>query len=106
MENGQSSSHRYVFLFMPGTYDVDVPVGYSLKWLAWDTHQWHVVVAASQASPLLSVVVTRNLSLADHVRNSGEGYSSEGFVANLIVGDTQHFGVTRVSGSRIRCPCL
>ena len=54
--------------------------------------------AASQASPLRSVVVTRNLRLAEYVRNSGEGYSSEGFVANMVVGDTLHFGSHQESG--------
>lgn len=28
VNNGQFSSHRFAFLFKPGTYDVDVPVGY------------------------------------------------------------------------------
>jgi hypothetical protein len=27
-DNGQFSPERYAFLFMPGRYDVDVPVGY------------------------------------------------------------------------------
>jgi len=139
MENGQFSSHRYAFLFMPGTYDVDVPVGYYTQvvglgytptdvvfnsskgvyceeanfqmeigaldtfWRSaenfqtnadygWNGNTSGMLWAASQASPLRSVVVTRNLSLAEYVRNSGEGYSSGGFVANMVVGDTLHFG--------------
>jgi len=138
-ENGQFSSDRYAFLFKPGNYDVDVPVGYYTQvaglgysptevvftsskgvyceeanylfevgaldtfWRAAENFQtnadydWNggatgMMWAASQAAPVRSVVIKNDLSLAEYVSGAGEGYSSGGFMANVIVNGTVHFG--------------
>jgi len=48
--------------------------------------------AASQASPLRSIVVTKDLSLAQYAGGCCEGYSSGGFLANSLVQGAVNFG--------------
>jgi hypothetical protein len=48
--------------------------------------------AASQASPLRSIVVTQDLSLAQYAGGCCEGYSSGGFLANSLVQGAVNFG--------------
>jgi len=139
-EHGQFSSSRFAFLFKPGSYDVDVPVGYYTQvaglgakpsdviftsskgvycqeasftvspgaldtfWRSAENFQtnadysWNgdgsygMLWAASQASPTRSIVVSNDLTLYQYTGGNAAGYSSGGFMSNMLVNGSVKFG--------------